>query len=429
MTTEQMTVEQARSVHWLRNNPRPLGELLDEGFLNESRLAWAAEKAYNPHLKQAAGVLLDWLRQTQAESPKQAVLPAFVETEGKVSVIDAPMTIKQAQATLWTFRPFKGQAMGPLLSAQQISLKDLAYAIDNAWDERVRQAAIVLMAVRLNRVVVEPPPAAGPLKVVSSGESYSARRRLAWTFFQGTFFGAIATLLIMLFITSLKSTVSSPLPPNPFRSLASFIGFIIAISFLVFIGWLTNRIVNVVVSRFDNEIDNARKGQEGEDLVIDVLRQNLDGNWTLFRNVVLSGRNKADMDAVLVGPSGVWVLEIKNFTGRYLNYGDRWVKVMGKKRKELKDNPSRQAQRNAARLASFFKADGLKQYVEPVVIWANREGVVKVKQPLVPVWTVERLPEELANRWQDRTLEEATQARIVEKLTDLCERTARMCAS
>lgn len=33
----KMTVEAARQVHWLRNNHRPLGELLDEGYLNEGR--------------------------------------------------------------------------------------------------------------------------------------------------------------------------------------------------------------------------------------------------------------------------------------------------------------------------------------------------------------------------------------------------------
>jgi hypothetical protein len=53
-----MNQEEARNVLWLRNNPRSLGELLDEGYLNQSRLQWAAEKAYDPTLKQAAQVIL-----------------------------------------------------------------------------------------------------------------------------------------------------------------------------------------------------------------------------------------------------------------------------------------------------------------------------------------------------------------------------------
>ena len=41
-SSESMSLEEARSVMWLRNNHRPLGELLDEGFLDQRRLEWAA---------------------------------------------------------------------------------------------------------------------------------------------------------------------------------------------------------------------------------------------------------------------------------------------------------------------------------------------------------------------------------------------------
>jgi hypothetical protein len=51
---QSMSLEEARSVLWLRNNPRPLGELLDKGYLNKRRLQWAAERAYDPRLRAAA---------------------------------------------------------------------------------------------------------------------------------------------------------------------------------------------------------------------------------------------------------------------------------------------------------------------------------------------------------------------------------------
>ena len=46
-----MSLDEARNILWLRSNPRPLGELLDEGYLTEARLKWAAEKAFAPELK------------------------------------------------------------------------------------------------------------------------------------------------------------------------------------------------------------------------------------------------------------------------------------------------------------------------------------------------------------------------------------------
>ncbi|MBN1876358.1 MAG: NERD domain-containing protein [Anaerolineae bacterium] len=395
---------------------------MDEGFLNESRLAWAAEKAYNPQLKQAAGLLLDALRQRPVDPPIAA--SAVDARPATVAAIQAPITVAQAQATLWPFAPFKGQSMGALVAARQITLKDLAYAVEQAWDERVQQAAIVLLAVRLNQVVAEPPPPAGPLKVVTSGESYSMRRRLAWTLAQGMFVGAGGILIPVLLIRSIKSALARPLPPNPFESPATLIGAILALGLLLVGIWAVNRLIGGADKKFEREIENARKGHEGEERMVDSLRQHLDGNWVLFRNVVLPGY-KADMDAVLVGPPGVWVLEVKNFTGNYINSGTRWGYVRGKRRKEIKPGPSRQAQRNAAQLSSFLKADGIKQFVNPVVVWANQESRVKVKQPVVPVWTLDHLPDELGNLWQDRPLDANTQTRIVEKLTALCERAAR----
>ena len=62
-----MNIEEAKKVLWLKSNPRPIGELLNEGYLNQSRLEWAAEKAYDPALKEAAKLLLNWQKQTTSQ--------------------------------------------------------------------------------------------------------------------------------------------------------------------------------------------------------------------------------------------------------------------------------------------------------------------------------------------------------------------------
>lgn len=193
-----MTLEQARAVLWLRNNHRPMGELLDEGYLNEARLRWAAEKAFDPQIKQAAGVLLGSLRAAIAP-PAPASIPApALETGTAITTIKTGITLEQARATRWPFSNFKNQPMGELVDAHQLTLKDLVYAIENAWNERVRQAAIALLAVRLDQAVEEPASSAGPLKVVSGGQSYSESRRLAWTLLQGILLGAGAVLWALL---------------------------------------------------------------------------------------------------------------------------------------------------------------------------------------------------------------------------------------
>ncbi len=66
-----MNIEEARKVLWLKNNPRPLGELLGQGFLTRDRLEWAAQKAYNPNLKEAAKVLLETDKPADTKVEKQ----------------------------------------------------------------------------------------------------------------------------------------------------------------------------------------------------------------------------------------------------------------------------------------------------------------------------------------------------------------------
>lgn len=417
-----MSLEEARSVLWLRNNRRPLGELLDEGFLNQRRLEWAAAKAYDPKLKQAAAVLLDGMKRTSASAPQESPVPSLPRAE-PLPTVEAGITIEQARATLWPFKPFKNQPMGTLVDTQQLGLKDLAYAIESAWDERVRQAAIVLMAVRLNQAVKEPAPSAGPLRVLSGGRSYAERRQLLLSVIQGIIFGAVLSPAVLLLIrTIIRSITSRPSKPlvEVLASPTSVIALVMVIALTIGASWLINYLVGLAVEKLNKQIDNYRKGQEGEDQVIEVMRQNLDRNWTLFRNVTLPGRNKADIDAVLVGPPGVYALEIKTFTGEYRNIGEHW-EVRADNWKLLKSSPSRQAQDNAVRLSNFFKADRLKQWVTPAVVWANRESPVSVENPIVAVWTLDRLPEELGNIWQDQAMQESTQTRIVEKLTALCQ--------
>ena len=57
-----MNIEEARKVLWLKSNPRPLGELLDEGDLTQDRLEWASQWAFNYKLKEAAQVLLEVIK-------------------------------------------------------------------------------------------------------------------------------------------------------------------------------------------------------------------------------------------------------------------------------------------------------------------------------------------------------------------------------
>ncbi len=421
MNDKAMTVEAARRVMWLRNNyryHRPMGELLDEGYLNHTRLTWAAERAYNADIRHAAAVLLASSAQRQPRSATRAT------DTNTIPALKSPVPIEKARATLWPFPPFKGQPMGTLSDARSISLKDLGFAIENAWDERVRQAAIVIAGLRLNQAIEEPSSPTGPLRVISGGESYSREKLLSWTGIRGVFSGVILTLWVFLVIWTIRIWTRE-LQTGNWRRFLTPTGILTTLLTLVLgagIIHLAGRLlIDKPLDRIERKIENHRLGWAGEERVAESMRQVLNGNWMLFRNLSLPSRNKADIDAILVGPPGVWALEIKNFTGQYRNFGEHWEYLDAKRPIPLKKSPSRQAQNNAARLSAFLKADGIKQWVNPAVVWANAESTLTLEQPMVPVWTLERLPDELGNLWQGRRMDPTAQRHIVEKLTSLCE--------
>ena len=415
-----MNIEEAKKVLWLKSNPRPIGELLNEGYLNQSRLEWAAEKAYDPALKDAAKLLLNWQKQTtsQAGVDKKTSLPSGIQLPSGAS-------LDQARATLWPFSPFKGQPMGTLVETKQLSIKDLGFAIENAWDERVRKAAMVLMLVRLDQVIKEPEEPTGFLNIISGGRSYAEYRQFQLTLIQGMMFGGLLTLSFVWLIWTLVSQQANrtnSTPSDVLSTPAGVIALIIIIALFAGLIWLTLFVVDKIINKIEKEKDNYRKGEEGENKAVEIMGQALDGNWSLFRNVVLPGRKKTDLDAVLVGPAGVWVLEVKTFTGAYRNIGEQWEYRIGNRWNLHKKSPSRQAKNNAVRLSEFFKADHVSQWVNAAVVWANQESPLTVENPSTAVWSLDRLPDELGNIWHGNPIPEAQRKQIIDKLTKLCEK-------
>ncbi len=172
---------------------------------------------------------------------------------------------------------------------------------------------------------------------------------------------------------------------------------------------------------FDRLIDQHRRGQIGEERVVSLIQQALDGKWSAFLNVNLPGRGRGDIDVILVGPAGVYALEVKNLTGTYRNVGEQWEFQAGKRWRIARANPSRQAQDNAVRVAAFLKADSISQWVTPAVVWANPDAPLTVENPAVAVWKLDRLRDELGNLAQVDKVDATTRDRIADKLTKLCQ--------
>jgi hypothetical protein len=415
-----MDLNEARKVLWIRPNRRPLGELLDEGLLSKGQLEWAAANAYNSDLQKAAKIILFHTEKTNSASNAKKIA---AQTEP--AKMDLPITVEQARATLWPFKPYKGESMGSLADEKKISLKELGNAIENAWDQKVRDAALVLSAIRMNQIVKEPPPPKGHISVYSKGRSFTTRKELQIVQARGLILGLVlgaALFWLYILIFGRRQTESSLAIGETLSSPSGILALIVVFAILIGVMIFLLFTVNQTIKELDDLAELYRKGADGEERVADQIKRSLNGDWSLFRNVTIPGQKGGDMDAVLVGPNGVWNLEIKALSGKFCNIGEMWQVLEGKQWKNVKRNPSVQARNNALRLKNLLAAEHISGFVKPVVVWANPESPLKVENPSVAVWVLDRLEEELGNIQEGKEISEPDQKKIIEKLTKLIER-------
>jgi hypothetical protein len=115
-----------------------------------------------------------------------------------------------------------------------------------------------------------------------------------------------------------------------------------------------------------------RAGIIGEQKVTRVLSAALSNEYSMFNNVKLKGA-WGDIDHIVVGPTGIFVIETKNYKGKISYYGDNWEGV-GRR------SPSRQARINAMRikkiLASSTSLKSKSFWVQGIVVLADHRAEI-----------------------------------------------------
>jgi hypothetical protein len=126
------------------------------------------------------------------------------------------------------------------------------------------------------------------------------------------------------------------------------------------------------------EYPSWRRGWVGEQKVRETLLAGLSDEYSLFNNVMMKDRRGGDIDHIVVGPSGVFVVETKNFGGKISYYEDNWEGVG-------RQSPSRQARSNATRirrvLVSSQSLESRRFWVQGIVVLANIRVTVTARKP------------------------------------------------
>jgi hypothetical protein len=124
------------------------------------------------------------------------------------------------------------------------------------------------------------------------------------------------------------------------------------------------------------------------------LRRSLDDRWTIFRNLQLPG-HRDDIDLVLVGPDGVWAIEVKSYKNPLRLQGAQW-EIQKKKWQPLRENPTAQVTRNAARLKGYLEQYGIRRFMHGAIVLQGPHPISNFKASENPVWLFNNLEERVA---------------------------------
>jgi Nuclease-related domain len=138
-------------------------------------------------------------------------------------------------------------------------------------------------------------------------------------------------------------------------------------------------------------------GWQGEKQVAKLLTSTLSDDYYLLNDLYLHDGG-GDIDHIVLGPNGVFVLETKNWSGNISCNGDEWQRS-GKQ--NFSASPSRQVKRNAAKIQHLIDNSpnlrGLRVWVESILVFTNKRATLHVTNPTVAVLKLPQLPNHITS--------------------------------
>ena len=144
------------------------------------------------------------------------------------------------------------------------------------------------------------------------------------------------------------------------------------------------------------------QGYRGEELVTRVLSC-LDDRYYLINDVKFSD-GYGNIDHIVLGPNGVFVIETKNYVGQIICYGDEWSKrYVGRRTSTYPlKSPSKQAKRNATRIKCLIDTiqslKPLNIWVDALLVFVNPNVNLHINSPTVPVLKIDELCNYIRNK-------------------------------
>jgi hypothetical protein len=147
-----------------------------------------------------------------------------------------------------------------------------------------------------------------------------------------------------------------------------------------------------------------RGGWEGEKQVVKLLTDKLNDDYYILNDLYLPNGG-GDIDHIILGHNGVFVLETKNWSGSISCNGDEWQRA-GKR--NFSGSPSRQVKRNAAKIKQIIdNSQNLRSlgiWVEGIVVLTNNHATLHLNNPTVSILKLPQVPSHIVAFRSSRSL-------------------------
>jgi len=178
--------------------------------------------------------------------------------------------------------------------------------------------------------------------------------------------GKIIIILISLAILSIPLYQYAPLLMLVFIVLLAFVGF--------------------KANGYYSTINIFQTGLQGEIALQQTLKSLPDDFIALYN---LPVNNSGDIDCVLVGPKGVFAIEVKNHKGNIVYSEDGWKQIkIGQGGTEYQGNltnPGKQLLTNMHKLKFLLAKHNINVWVQPILVFTNADANIILEKDPAPI--------------------------------------------
>jgi hypothetical protein len=162
------------------------------------------------------------------------------------------------------------------------------------------------------------------------------------------------------------------------------------------VGLLTSLILLIIGYFYLKKYRTYKGGWEGEKQVYKLLNSKLSDDYYLINELKIG--KGGDLDHVVLGPNGVFVIETKNWSGKISCQKDEWQR---QDRHKFNNSPSRQVKNNTNKIRRLLEAQSSLRnhgvWIEGIVVFTNPNIELQLNKPTVTILRLPELPDYITN--------------------------------